>query len=62
MQSDGDDTNLLFGILAVKLDFINRDELIEAMGAWFLDRRRTLGEVLVDRGACRGRTASSSTR
>ncbi|MGC8638955.1 MAG: SUMF1/EgtB/PvdO family nonheme iron enzyme [Isosphaeraceae bacterium] len=35
----------------MKMDFISRDELIEAMGVWFLDRRKTLGEVLVERGA-----------
>lgn len=30
------DRNLLFGILALQLDFISRDHLIAAMHAWVL--------------------------
>src|SRR5262249_44900305 len=40
------DRNLLFGILAVQMDFISRDALIEAMNAWVLDKTKPLGEVL----------------
>ena len=32
------DRNLLFGILALQMDFISRDTLIEAMNAWVLDK------------------------
>ena len=49
MEPDGSDTNLLFGILAVKMNFIAKEDLFEAMGIWFLDRRKTLGEILVER-------------
>ena len=44
------DLNLLFGVMAVQNDFISRDALIEAMGAWVLDKSRRLGEILVQRG------------
>jgi serine/threonine protein kinase/formylglycine-generating enzyme required for sulfatase activity len=49
MEPDGSETNLLFGILAVKMNFIGKEDLFEAMGIWFLDRRKTLGEILVGR-------------
>ena len=49
MEPDRTDTNLLFGILAVKMNFIAKEDLFEAMGVWFLDRHKTLGEILVDR-------------
>jgi serine/threonine-protein kinase len=45
------DRNLLFGILALQLDFIGRDTLIAAMHAWILDKRKTLGQILVARQA-----------
>jgi WD40 repeat protein/tRNA A-37 threonylcarbamoyl transferase component Bud32 len=44
------DRNLLFGILAVQMDFINRDALITAMNAWVLDKAKPLGEILVEQG------------
>jgi WD40 repeat protein len=42
------DRNLLFGILALQMDFISRDSLIAAMGAWVLDKDKALGQILVD--------------
>src|ERR671912_636362 len=45
------DRNLLFGILAVQMDFIGRDALVEAMHAWVLDKHKPLGRVLRERGA-----------
>jgi serine/threonine protein kinase/tetratricopeptide (TPR) repeat protein len=50
MSSGVADLNLLFGIMAVQNDFVRRDALIEAMGAWVLDKSKTLGEILVERG------------
>jgi len=44
------DRNLLFGILALQIDFITRDELVGAMQAWVLDKAKSLGELLVERG------------
>jgi tetratricopeptide (TPR) repeat protein/tRNA A-37 threonylcarbamoyl transferase component Bud32 len=45
------DRNLLFGILALQLDFITRDALIQAMNAWVLDKGKPLGQILVEQGA-----------
>src|SRR5262245_48646698 len=45
------DRNLLFGILALQLDFVGRDALVAAMNAWVLDKGRPLGHVLRDQGA-----------
>ena len=36
------DRNLLFGILALQMDFIGRDALIAAMNAWILDKAKSL--------------------
>jgi tetratricopeptide (TPR) repeat protein/tRNA A-37 threonylcarbamoyl transferase component Bud32 len=46
-----DDRNLLFGVLALQLDFVNRDALIAAMNAWAVDKARPLGRILCDHGA-----------
>jgi hypothetical protein len=43
------DRNLLFGILALQMDFITRDQLVEGMNAWVLAKERPLGELLVVR-------------
>jgi hypothetical protein len=48
------DRNLLFGILALQMDFIDRDELVAAMNAWILDKSKPLGQVLRDHGALSG--------
>src|SRR3954452_5993256 len=45
------DRNLLFGILALQMDFITRDALIKAMNAWVLEKATPLGELLVEQGA-----------
>src|SRR4051794_26046220 len=45
------DRNLLFGILALQMDFVTRDALIAAMNAWVLDKRNPLGAILVAQGA-----------
>jgi hypothetical protein len=47
-MSVGADRNLLFGILALQMDFINRDALIAAMNAWVLTKGRALGDILVE--------------
>jgi serine/threonine-protein kinase len=44
------DRNLLFGILALQLDFIDRNALVAAMHAWGLEKHRSLGELLQERG------------
>ena len=45
------DRNLLFGILAVQMDFVSRDALIAAMSGWVLAKHRPLGEILVEQEA-----------
>ena len=47
------DRNLLFGILALQMDFLRRDQLIAAMNAWVLDKARPLGQVLVEQQVLR---------
>jgi serine/threonine protein kinase/Tfp pilus assembly protein PilF len=51
------DRNLLFGVIALQMDFISRDALIEAMQAWALDKHKPIGEILVER-----RTLTSDRR
>ena len=50
-MSTSADRNLLFGILALQMDFISRDALIAAMNAWVLDKAKPLGQVLHEQGA-----------
>src|SRR4051812_1239236 len=51
MNGQGADRNLLLGIIALQLDFITRDALIEAMNAWVLDKGKSLGEILLNQAA-----------
>src|SRR5262245_40932330 len=51
MSQHAADRNLLFGIIALQMDFISRDALIAAMGAWLLEKEKSLGEILTERGA-----------
>ena len=44
------DRNLLFGILAVQLDFVSKDALVAGMHAWLLDKAKPLGDILRDQG------------
>src|SRR5437899_2611979 len=45
------DRNLLFGILALQLDFVSHDALIIAMNAWLRAKGRSLGDILIEQGA-----------
>jgi WD40 repeat protein len=47
------DRNLLFGILALQMDFVSRDALIAAMNAWVLAKAKPLGQILVEQGTLR---------
>jgi serine/threonine protein kinase/tetratricopeptide (TPR) repeat protein len=51
MVTPNADRNLLFGILALQMDFIGRDALIQAMNAWVLDKAKPLAQILVDQKA-----------
>jgi serine/threonine protein kinase/Flp pilus assembly protein TadD len=50
------DRNLLFGILAVQMNFIGKDALISAMHAWVLDKHKPLGQILVEQKVLAGET------
>jgi serine/threonine-protein kinase len=45
------DRNLLFGIVALQMDFINRDQLVAGMNAWVLEKHKPLGQILSQQGA-----------
>ncbi|MBI81766.1 MAG: hypothetical protein CMJ81_01090 [Planctomycetaceae bacterium] len=42
--------NLLFGVLALKMDFIDQDQLVQSMNAWVLEKSRSLSDILVEQG------------
>jgi serine/threonine-protein kinase len=42
---------LLFGLLALQNNFIDRDALLSAFGAWVADKSQSLGQILLERGA-----------
>lgn len=44
------DRNLLVGVLALRLDFIDREQLIAAVTIWLQEKSRPLGLVLVEQG------------
>src|SRR4051794_3097598 len=44
------DRNLLFGILALQMDFVSRDALIAAMNVWVLEKTKPLGQILLEQG------------
>jgi eukaryotic-like serine/threonine-protein kinase len=45
------DRNLLFGLLALQNNFIDRDALVDAFHRWVSDHSKPLDNVLVERGA-----------
>jgi tetratricopeptide (TPR) repeat protein/tRNA A-37 threonylcarbamoyl transferase component Bud32 len=50
VPSPSADRNLLFGLLALQMDFLSREQLLEAMLAWMLEKQTPLGEILTRRG------------
>ncbi len=51
MTAPSSDHHLLAGFVALKLDLINRDQLVQAMDAWMADSSRPLVDILRDQGA-----------
>jgi eukaryotic-like serine/threonine-protein kinase len=45
------DRNLLFGVLAMQMNFVSREALIAAVSMWVLDKSKPLDRVLVEQGA-----------
>ena len=50
MPAQDTDRNLLFGILALQNNFIDRGALLAAFATWIVDKRRPLGEILCEQG------------
>jgi WD40 repeat protein/serine/threonine protein kinase len=50
--------NLLFGILALQMDFISRDALDAAVHAWVLDKSKPLDQILLEHKALSADTRS----
>jgi WD40 repeat protein len=46
----GADANLLYGMLALQMNFVGRDALLAAMQAWVFDKARPLGQILQEQG------------
>jgi eukaryotic-like serine/threonine-protein kinase len=53
MPSSAADRNVLFGLLALQLDFVGRDAVVQAVRAWVQNKARTLGQVLREQGTLR---------
>src|SRR6267142_2745771 len=47
------DRNLLFGILALQMNFVTKDALISAMNTWIQNKERPLSQILQAHGALR---------
>lgn len=47
MVAVSSDLNLLFGMLALQLDFITKDQLLAGLHAWLLDKSQSIGDILV---------------
>jgi WD40 repeat protein/serine/threonine protein kinase len=43
--------NLLFGLLALQNNFVDREALLAAFNAWVADKGRSLGQILVEQGS-----------
>jgi hypothetical protein len=44
------DRNLLLGVIALQMDFISRDVLIEGLKEWVFEKQKPLGELLREKG------------
>ena len=49
-STDEPNRTLLFGILALQNNFIDREALLAAFAAWVVDKQRPLGEILCQQG------------
>ena len=48
------EADLLFGLLALQMNFISKDQLLECAAVWMGDGGRDLGAMLLERGHLRG--------
>ena len=51
MSKSTNDQNLLFGILALQMDFISREQLVAGMNAWVLAKDKPLGQIFDEQKA-----------
>ncbi len=51
------DQNMLLGVIALQVDFIDRDTLVDAMQQWVQSKHRSLVEILSDQGKLNERQA-----
>ena len=51
LMSDDANRNLLYGVLALQMDFISRQQLIAATAAWTEDKSRRLDQMLLEQHA-----------
>lgn len=52
------DRNLLFGILALQVNFIGRGELLAALNRWVIEKTKPLSQILLERHAINEKQAS----
>ncbi|MCG8448791.1 MAG: protein kinase [Pirellulales bacterium] len=50
MSAASADRNLLYGVLAVQLDFVSRDDLVAVTSRWVLDKEQPLSEIFIEQG------------
>jgi serine/threonine-protein kinase len=50
MSTPSADRNLIFGLLALQMDFVTREQLLDSMGAWLLEKQTPLANILCRRG------------
>jgi serine/threonine-protein kinase len=49
-ERDSADRNLLFGVLALQMNFISREQLVACVSIWVLDKSKSLDAILVEQG------------
>ena len=55
-MTNDSDRNLLVGILALQMDFIDREQLIAAMNSWVLQKSKRLDQILLEQNSLRDDT------
>jgi serine/threonine protein kinase/tetratricopeptide (TPR) repeat protein len=51
VESSNSDRNMLFGVVALQLNFVNHQQLIQAMSAWVVEKSKSIGQIMVEQGA-----------
>src|SRR5262245_30954992 len=51
------DRNLIFGLLALQMDLLSREQLLDALHAWMLRKATPLSQILRERGVLSERRA-----